>query len=158
MMLLGISMLVVALDQVTKFMILQSLKLNESIPVYPDLIYLTYIQNPGTAFGFMSEMRSFVRIPFFVAITIAAASIVYTYQRLIPQDRRFTRFCLGLVLGGALGNFVDRLLYGKVIDFIDMRYHEFQWYIFNVADSCITIGLTFLLFEFIWGANRKTEP
>jgi signal peptidase II len=157
MMLIGISILVVAMDQFTKFMILQSLKLNESIPLYPDLVYLTYIQNPGTAFGFMSNMETFVRIPFFVAITIAAGSIVYFYQRLIPQEQRVTRIALGLVWGGALGNFVDRIMYGRVIDFIDMRYHDFQWYIFNVADSCITIGLLYLLFEFIWGTRRQTQ-
>ncbi len=158
MMLIGISMLVVALDQFTKFLILQTMKLNETQSLISDFIYLTYIQNPGTAFGFMANMETFVRIPFFVAITTAACFIVYTYQRLIPQEKQFTRVALGLVLGGALGNFVDRILYGKVIDFIDMRYHDFQWYIFNVADSCITVGLIFLLIEFIWGANRKTEP
>ena len=157
MMLIGISMLVVALDQFTKFLILQSLKLNESIPLYPDLVYFTYIQNPGTAFGFMSNMETFVRIPFFIAITIAAGSIVYTYQSMIPREQRLTRVALGLVLGGALGNFVDRLLYGKVIDFIDMRYHDYQWYIFNVADSCIFIGLIYLFFEFMWGTRRQTE-
>ena len=156
MMLIGISMLVVALDQFTKFLVLQSLKLNESTPLFPDYLYLTYIQNPGTAFGFMSGMESFVRIPFFVAITIAAGFIVYAYQRLMPPERRLARVALGLVWGGALGNFVDRILYGRVIDFIDMRYHEYQWYIFNLADSCISIGLLFLFFEFMWGNRRKT--
>ena len=158
MMLIGISMLVVALDQFTKFLVLQTLQLNESTPLYPGFLFLTYIQNPGIAFGFMSGMESFVRIPFFVAITLAAGFIIYAYQRLMPPERVFTRVALGLVWGGALGNFVDRILYGRVIDFIDMRYHEYQWYTFNLADSCISIGLLFLLFEFIWGAWRKTQP
>ena len=158
MMLIGVSMLVVALDQFTKVLISQSFKLNESVTLFPDLLYFTYIQNPGTAFGFMSTMETFVRIPFFVAITIAAGWIVYTYQRLIPQEKLLTRVALGFVWGGALGNFIDLILYGKVIDFIDMRYHEYQWYIFNVADSFISVGLLFLLFEFIWGARRKSEP
>ena len=158
MMLIGVSLLVVAMDQFTKFLILQSFKLNESIPVFPDYLYFTYIQNPGTAFGFMANMETFVRIPFFVAITIAAGWIVYTYQRLIPPEKLLTRVALGLVWGGALGNFIDRMLYGRVIDFIDVRYHEFQWYIFNVADSCISAGLLFLLFEFIWAAKRKNQP
>jgi signal peptidase II len=154
MMLLGIAMLVVALDQFTKFLILKTVQLNESIPLIPDWIYLTYIQNPGTAFGFMSNMEAVIRIPFFVAITIAAGFIVYTYHRLIPQDNQLTRVALGLVWGGALGNFIDRLLYGKVIDFIDMQHFYFP-YIFNLADSCITVGLLFLLFEFLRGSQRK---
>ena len=157
MMLLGISMLVVALDQFTKFLISQSMHLNESTPLFPDYLFLTYSQNPGMAFGFMAGMESFVRIPFFVAITIAAGFIIYTYQHLMPPDRVLTRVALGLIWGGALGNFVDRILYGKVIDFIDMRYHEHQWYIFNLADSCISIGLLFLFLEFIWGNRRKTQ-
>lgn len=155
MMLLGISMFVVALDRLSKLLIVESLHLNESQPVLPDFLYLTYIQNPGTAFGFMSNMESIVRIPFFVAVTIAVGFIVYTYQRIIPQEKRLARIALGFFWGGALGNFIDRVLYGKVIDFIDMRYHDFQWYIFNLADSCIAAGLFFLLAEFIWSSRWK---
>ncbi len=157
MMLLGVSMLVVALDQFTKFLVLNTLSLNESVPVLPNLLYLTYIQNPGAAFGFMANMESLVRIPFFIVSTAAATFIVYMYQRLVPSERLLTRVALGLVWGGALGNLVDRLLYGKVIDFIEMRYHEVQWfpYIFNVADSCITVGLSYLLIEFVLSNRRE---
>jgi len=157
MMLMGVSMMVLALDQLTKFLVTRSLGLHESIPLLPGTLYFTYVQNPGVAFGFMSSMEAVVRIPFFVAITIAAGSIVYFYQRLLPQDKRLTRVALGFVLGGALGNFIDRILYGKVIDFIDMRYQEFHWYVFNVADSCITVGLLFLFIEFIKDSKVKAH-
>jgi signal peptidase II len=156
MMLIGISALVVALDQFTKFMVLQSLHLNESVPFLTGLLYFTYIQNPGTAFGFMSNMETLIRIPFFIAITSAAGFIVHTYQRFIPQDKILSRIALGLVWGGALGNLIDRLLYGKVIDFIDVRYQWFP-YIFNVADSCVTIGVLCLLFEFLKEETGKTR-
>ncbi len=155
MIILGIAMLVTALDQATKFLILRSLHLNESVTLCPNLLYFTYIQNPGTAFGFMSNMELFVRIPFFVAVTALSVFIVHTYQRFLAPDRLLSRVALGLVLGGAFGNFIDRLLHGKVIDFMDVRYHEFQWYIFNVADSCITVGLIFLLLEFIFRKSGK---
>ena len=158
MILMGVSLLVVALDQFTKVLILQYVRLNDSVPLYPDYLYLTYIQNPGTAFGFMSNMEAVVRIPFFIAITIAAGSIVYTYQKVMPQEKHLSRVALGLVWGGALGNFVDRILYGRVIDFIDLRYHDYQWYIFNVADSCITVGLFLLLWEFLQTQGQKTNP
>ena len=159
MILMGVSLLVVALDQSTKFMILRTMSLHESVPVLPNLLYLTYIQNPGTAFGFMSNMESLIRIPFFIAATFGATFIVYMYQRIVPPERIWTRVALGLVWGGALGNLVDRLLYGEVIDFIEMRYHEFQWfpYVFNVADSCITVGLTYLLIEFISNNRQKAQ-
>lgn len=156
MMLIGVSMLVVALDQFTKFLVLQCLNLNEPVAVYPDLLYFTYIQNPGTAFGFMSSMETFVRIPFFLAIIISVGLIVYAYQRLLPREKFIARVALGVFFGGALGNFIDRILYGKVIDFIDMRYHEYQWSVFNVADSCIALGLVFLLAEFLWGVRQKS--
>ena len=158
MILLGISLLVVALDQFTKFLVLHSLALNESVALCPNFIYFTYIQNPGTAFGFMSNMEAVIRVPFFAAITTGAGFIVYLYQRFIPSDRYLSRVALGLVWGGALGNFVDRILYGTVIDFIDMRYHEYQWYIFNVADSCITMGLLLLLWEFARESRPEAAP
>jgi len=157
MMLLGVSMLVLALDQFTKFLVTQSLGLHESVALLPGFLHFTYVQNGGVAFGFMSSMEAVVRIPFFVAITIAAGSIVYFYQRLLPQEKRLPRVALGFVLGGALGNFIDRILYGKVIDFIDMRYQDFHWYVFNVADSCITVGLLFLLIEFIKDSKVKAR-
>lgn len=157
MMLVGVSMLVVALDQLTKFLVLNNLALNQSVPVLPNFFYLTYIQNPGTAFGFMAGMEPLVRIPFFIVSTAAATVIVYLYQRMVPPERLWTRIALGLVWGGALGNLVDRLLYGKVVDFIEVRYHEIQWfpYIFNVADSCITVGLSYLMIEFILSNREK---
>jgi signal peptidase II len=159
MILLGIAMLVLALDQTTKFAVLHELRLNESVPLFPDMVFLTYRQNPGTAFGFMSDMDPVVRIPFFVAITLAAFAIVYTYQHFLPPEKQWPRIGLGLVLGGALGNLLDRLLYGRVIDFIDLRWEDFRWYVFNIADSCVLLGLMILLVVFINGQKAKVaEP
>jgi signal peptidase II len=157
MMLVGISFLVVALDQFTKFMVLHSLQLNESVPLWPDILYLSYIQNSGAGFGLLANLGSTVRIPFFIAITLAASFMIYTYQRLIPHEKQMTRIALGLVWGGALGNLTDRLLYGQVIDFIDVRYNDYPWYVFNFADACVTAGVLFLLFEFIAWNHKKAE-
>ncbi len=155
MILTGVSMLVVALDQLTKFFVLESLPLNQSVPVWPDHFYLTYIQNRGTAFGFMSDMDSDIRIPFFVIVTIAAAFIIYNYQRVIREENLMSQIALGLVWGGALGNLVDRLVYGKVIDFIDVRYDNLRWLVFNVADSFVVLGLLYLFFEFVIKIKQK---
>jgi signal peptidase II len=155
MILTGVSMLVVALDQLTKFWVLKSIPLNQSVPIWPDFFYFTYIQNRGTAFGFMSDMDSMIRVPFFITITIAAALIVYSYQRVVREENLMSRVALGLIWGGALGNLVDRLVYGKVIDFIDIRYDDFRWFVFNVADFFITIGLVYLFFDFVVKRKQK---
>ncbi len=155
MVLLGISLLVVALDQITKFIVSKSFILNESRVVWQGWLNLTYIHNPGAAFGFMSDMEGIVRIPFFVAVTVAAGFMVYAYHRLIPPEKGFARVSLGLVWGGALGNFVDRLLYGKVIDFLEVKFIQFP--VFNVADSCITIGISLLVLEYLLDKFRKPQ-
>lgn len=154
MILMGVSMLVLALDQFTKFLVLKSMELHESVELIPNILSFTYTLNSGTAFGFMANMEKVVRIPFFITITIAAGSVVYAYQRLTPTDKKLTRVALGLVLGGALGNFVDRMLYGRVVDFIDAGHLHFP-FIFNVADACISVGLMFLLVEFILEQRAK---
>ncbi|HVZ81518.1 MAG TPA: signal peptidase II [bacterium] len=155
----GVSLLVLSLDQLTKFMVLRTMELNESVPLLPKYLYFTYTQNPGSAFGFMAQMDALVRIPLFIVATLGATAIVYMYQRMLPHDRWATRVALGLVWGGALGNLVDRVLYGKVVDFIDMRFEDYQWfpYIFNLADACITIGLGYLLYEFLSSRRQKAS-
>jgi signal peptidase II len=160
-----VSLLAVLLDQASKFLIVRYCRLGESIPVIHNILYLTYIRNPGAAFGFMADFSALVRIPFFILITIGAGLIVYSYQRFIPGEKKWMRFSLGLIWGGAMGNFIDRIFYRQVVDFIDVqrikfgsislglyRFDHFP-YIFNVADSCITVGLTILVLSH-WFENK----
>ena len=155
--LLRVSFLAALADQVSKFMILRHFKMGETVTVVPDYLYLTYIQNPGAAFGFMANTPAYIRIPFFILITLGAGLIVYAYQRFIPPENGLQRFSLGLIWGGAMGNFIDRIFYRKVVDFIDVRFHQHQWfpYIFNLADSCITVGLTLLLLGYFFAKQRQ---
>ena len=155
MILTGVSILVVALDQFTKFLVLESIQLNQSVPLWPNYFYFTYIQNRGTAFGFMSDMDTDIRIPLFVVISITTAFIVYSYQKAIREENLMSQIALGLVWGGALGNLVDRVLYGKVIDFIDIRYDDVRWLVFNAADFFVTIGILYLFFKFMIKRNQK---
>jgi signal peptidase II len=154
MILTGVSMLVVVLDQLTKFLISESLQLNESIPLWPNYFYFTYLQNRGTAFGFMSDLNSDIRVPIFIIITITAAFIVYSYQRVIHEENWTSQTALGLVWGGAMGNLLDRMVYGKVVDFIDIRYDDSRLE-FNAADFFVTLGLLYLFFEFVIKRNQK---
>lgn len=148
-----VSVLAVLLDQLSKYWVVRSFKLGQSVTVLKDYFYFTYTQNPGAAFGFMADTPAYLRIPFFIFITLGAGLIVYAYQRFIPPDRKMHRFALGLIWGGAMGNFIDRVFYRKVVDFIDVAYHQHHWYIFNIADSCITVGLTLLILGYLWGKS-----
>ncbi|HVZ81517.1 MAG TPA: signal peptidase II [bacterium] len=137
-------------DQFTKFLVLHHLELGRSVTVIPGYLYFTHIQNPGAAFGFMANTPAWARVPFFLIITLGAGVVVYAFQRFIPKEKVLQRFALGLIWGGAMGNFVDRVVYRQVVDFIDVRFHQHQWfpYIFNVADSCITVGLALLILTY----------
>lgn len=152
-----VSILALVADQISKYLVLDHMEMGRSISLIPGWLYLTYIQNPGAAFGFMANTPAWVRIPFFLLITLGAGIIVYAYQRFIPKEKVLQRFALGLIWGGAMGNFVDRVIYRRVVDFIDVRFQQHQWfpYIFNVADSCITVGLVLLLYTY-W-RERETQ-
>jgi signal peptidase II len=156
-----ISFWVVILDQLSKYLVVHFCPKSQSIVVLKNILSLTYIDNPGAAFGFMANTQPWIRIPFFVLITIGAGLIVYSYQRLIPREKVWQRFSLGLIWGGAMGNFIDRVVYRQVVDFIDVEKIPFWHYhfpfIFNVADSCITVGLTLLISIYVFDKSAQTE-
>lgn len=156
-----VSFWAVVIDQGSKYLVSHYFHPGQSITLIPNLLALTYINNPGAAFGFMANVSPFIRIPFFILITIGAGLVVYAYQRHLPADKIWQRFCLGLIWGGAVGNFIDRVFYRQVVDFIDVeriafgRYH-FP-YIFNVADSCITVGIILLFLIHYFDVSDKPE-
>jgi signal peptidase II len=132
---------VLGLDQATKALVLARLPLGDSLPVLPGLFGLTHVQNPGGAFGFLAAARPEVRSILFVAISILAVGLVVFLYRQTPPTHRWFGAGLALVLGGALGNLVDRLRFGGVVDFLDFYVGEWHWPAFNVADSAITAGV-----------------
>jgi signal peptidase II len=154
-----VSLAVVLLDQATKQWVLHHFKLGESVTLIPGYLYFTYIQNPGAAFGFMATTGVFWRIPFFLAISLGAGLVVYAYQRHLSPSEKAARFALGLIWGGALGNFIDRIFYRQVVDFIEVRFAGHQWfpYIFNLADSCITIGVIILVLAHWFGDKKEIK-
>jgi signal peptidase II len=123
---------IVALDQITKYLIAGSLNPDDSIEIFP-FLHIVNVRNIGAAFGSFKNLGS----TFFIIISILA--IAFVIYLLIK--RIYNYFGLSLVLGGAIGNLIDRILYGKVIDFIDFSVGSFHWPAFNVADSSLTIGI-----------------
>jgi len=145
-----------ALDQLTKAWVQASFRLYESRPVIEGWFHLTYVRNPGAAFGLFADHGAGFRTPFFLIVTLVAlAAIGVAVARLAP-DRRWTLGALGLVAGGALGNLVDRVRWGEVVDFLDVFWRSYHWPAFNLADSAITVGVAMLLLEEFRG-SRKPE-
>ena len=125
----------------------------------PILFAIVHVLNPGAAFGLLAARSSAFRNPFFVSISILAIGfIIYYYRHRGLKDHSLASTALSLILGGALGNLVDRLRLGMVIDFLVVHYFQYHWPAFNVADSAITIGVSLMLLELILDETRGRDP
>ena len=141
MMLMVIAGMVVAMDQVTKWLVAGSMSYYEQINVIPGFLNLVYIHNPGGAFGMFAQNQSNLRIILFVGIALAAMGLILYLYKNTPSEYPLLSAGLALIFGGALGNLIDRIRLGEVIDFIDLYIGHLHWPAFNVADSAITIGM-----------------
>ncbi len=140
---------VVILDQLTKVLVDASLPLYHSVVIIPNYVQLTHIRNTGAAFGFLAGSQSALRMVFFLLVSgVAIACVCYLLKSLRPGQKLLT-VSLSLILGGAVGNLIDRLRLGEVIDFIDLHWHDLHWPAFNVADSAITIGVALLFVQML---------
>jgi signal peptidase II len=136
----------VLLDYVTKVYIDSNMFLHESIVVIGGFLNITYIRNPGAAFSFLASASPGFRSVFFLTVTILAIVLVLYYIARSKTHEPVMIFALSLILSGALGNFIDRVRLGEVIDFIDVHLGAYHWPAFNVADSAITVGAFIMLF------------
>lgn len=136
---------VLVTDQLTKWIIRRTVPLYDSIPVVDSFFHITHVHNTGGAFSLFADASDAVRIPFFLIASAVALGALLYFVRQVPADRRLLLFALAGVLGGALGNLVDRLLFGRVTDFLDVHWRGYHWPAFNVADSFISIGVVILI-------------
>ncbi len=139
---LGVALLVIILDQGSKYLLNQLLPSGTVLEVIPGVFSLVNIQNPGVAFGLFAEYGQVVRY-LFSAVNLIAALVLFWVAR---RSSSTVALACGLVAGGAVGNFIDRLFRGKVSDFFDLHIGPYHWPAFNVADSAITLGVLLLLF------------
>jgi len=149
---LSISVLVILLDQITKYVANTGLVYGEPVPIVPSF-NLTLMYNRGAAFSFLSEAAGWQRW-FFVAISLTASVLLIAWLRRLNPQQWILAVALSLVLGGAVGNLIDRLWLGYVIDFIQLYYREFYWPAFNVADSAITVGAVLLVWDALFAKSR----
>lgn|SRR3989338_1944449 len=139
--------LVIALDQISKLYIAHHFELHESVAVVPHFFNLTYVRNTGAAFGLLSKAPESFRIPFFIIIPLVALTIIVLIFKKTQETQLLMITALSLILGGAIGNFIDRLRFNYVIDFLDFHwFNKYHWPAFNVADSTIVVGVALLIF------------
>ncbi len=151
---LGLSLLAIVLDQGSKLIIDSSMQLYQSIPVLPSF-NLTYVHNTGAAFSFLSEAGGWQRW-FFAGLALGISIIIAIWLNRLQKHETLLAIALSLVLGGAIGNLIDRLAYGYVIDFLDVYYGTWHWPAFNIADSAITLGVALMLLE-SFGLGKAKE-
>ena len=136
----------VALDQLTKIYVHANFQLGETVPVIQDFFHITYVRNIGAAFGIFRESPEMFRKIFFLSMPPIAMTIIALMLKSVPNTDRWQVFALSLIFGGAVGNYIDRLRFGFVVDFLDFHWKNVWTYpAFNVADSAIVVGVGMLL-------------
>ena len=145
---LWLSVLVVILDQLSKYYIINTFDLHDSLRLLPGL-NINYVRNTGAAFSFLSEAGGWQRW-FFIALSSAVSVSLVVWISTLQATRRWLAAALAFVLGGAIGNLIDRIIFGYVIDFIDVYYSSWHWPAFNIADSAISIGVVLLIIDTFW--------
>jgi len=145
---------VVVLDQLSKAAVSLTLKMYEVRPLIPGVLNLTRVHNTGAAFGLLAGQPSILRTILFLGVSLLAMGMVLWMVFRLPPDQQLEHVALSMIFGGALGNVIDRVRLGEVIDFIDVYYGSYHWPAFNVADSGITIGVMLVVCRLFFAKER----
>ena len=148
----AISTIGIIIDQITKIAIDRSMQLYDSIPVVEHFFHITYVRNKGAAFSFLSNASW--RLPFFITVSIIAAVVILIAFRKLRDDQKLAHVSLAMIFSGAVGNLIDRVRLGEVIDFLDVHWYMHHWPAFNVADSLICVGVFLLALDMILEEKR----
>lgn len=152
---LALTGLVIILDQASKWWAEISLLLHQPVPVMP-MLNITLAHNTGAAFSFLSGAGGWQRW-FFISLTILVCIVLFAWLWRLRAEEKLHAVSLALILGGAIGNLIDRLWLGFVIDFIDVYYDVYHWPVFNIADSTISIGVALLIMDTIFYGDRAKD-
>jgi signal peptidase II len=141
---------VILLDLATKELVLRTIPLNTTIPVISGFFNLTHIYNPGGAFGLMANLSPPLRSIIFLFISSLAVGLIFYFYKKTPTQYVWLAVAFALILGGAIGNLIDRIRFGMVIDFLDFYLGNLHWPAFNIADSAISIGIGIFLYHLVF--------
>lgn len=140
-------------DQATKVCIDRCMRLFDSIPLVDNFFHITYVRNRGAAFSFLSDASW--RLPFFIAVSIIAALVILIAFSKLRNDQKLAHISLAMIFSGAVGNLIDRVRLGEVIDFLDVHWYRHHWPAFNVADSLICVGVFLLAIDMMLEEKRN---
>lgn len=148
--------IIIAVDQLTKVIVLSRFKLGESITVIENFFNLTFVKNYGAAFGFLSESHPQFREVFFLSMPPIAMVVIGVLLKKAPADDKLQIYALSSIMGGAIGNYIDRLRFRYVVDFLDFHwFNQYSWPAFNIADSAIVLGVGALMYQMYWEAKKQ---
>jgi len=142
----------VILDQVAKLIVRQTMEMGQSIPILGHVLKVTYVENPGIAFGIRVGNGSL-----FTVLSVLASFVVFIYFVTHRNEGILLKGSLALILGGAFGNLIDRIVYRQVVDFIDVGIGNLRWPVFNVADSAVVVGMSMLFYSVFIAGRSKGE-
>jgi signal peptidase II len=149
---------IVLLDQITKAIIRRTVPLHESVAIIPGVVDFTHIRNTGAAFGFLNG----VEFPFKTAVIAVIATValigVAWYAAGLTHHQMLARVGLALIIGGAAGNLIDRVIAGSVVDFVDVYWRSYHFWAFNVADSAISCGVAIMILDMIGVSRHASSP
>ena len=150
-----IAMSGIIIDQITKIAVDRSMQLFDSIPIIEHFFHLTYVRNRGAAFSFLSNASW--RLPFFITVSLIAAIVILVAFQKMRDDQKLAHTSLALIFSGAVGNLIDRVRLGEVIDFLDVHWYRHHWPAFNVADSLICVGVFLLAVDMLLEEKRVKD-
>lgn len=151
--LLFLTVIPLIIDIITKNLIKSKLMLYDAVPVIDGFFNIVYVLNPGAAFSFLHDMNESYRRLFFITVTIIAIFVVlYIFAR---EKSKINTAGFALILSGAIGNLIDRIIIGKVVDFLDFYYKTYHFPAFNVADSCITVGVALIIIDMLFFSKKR---
>jgi signal peptidase II len=150
--------LIVVADQLTKLLVQRFIPVFDAIPIIPGLLSLVHVHNAGVAFGIMNDMSHPFRSTLTTALALVALVGIVYYSRQVRREERLARLGLSLILGGAVGNLIDRARQGYVVDFVDVFWQDWHFWAFNVADAAITCGAILIFFELFFPSRHASHP
>lgn len=149
---------IIIVDQVTKWLVRDALPLHESTTVIRGFLDLTHVRNTGAAFGILNSVDFTYKPLLMMLVAFGALLAIGAYAVKLGAHERIARTGLALILGGAIGNLLDRIVHGYVLDFVDVYYRNVHFWAFNVADAAITIGAILVLFEVLFSGHHHASP
>ncbi len=154
---LWVPLLVVALDQLTKWLVRVRVPLHDSVEVIPNLLDITHVRNTGAAFGFLNGVDFPGKTLVIAVVAVVALVGVALYSGTLSNQQLLPRLGMALIIGGAAGNLIDRIFIGSVVDFVDAYWGTFHFWAFNVADSAITVGVALMILDMIGTGSHASN-